>query len=276
MALSPPPRALLFDVFGTCVDWRTTVTTVLSHQAHFVLNAATSSLATTVRMRASSLTAEDWGRFAQQWRDSYMRFTRSIAQDESAPWKSVDEHYLSSLRELLQTWQLEGLWTDEETRTLSLIWHRLDPWSDAARGIEELNKLFYTCTLSNSNSGLLNDLKAYAKLEFTHVFGAEEFGTYKPHDRFYRGAVEKLGLQPGECALVAAHLYDLKAAKACGIRTIYVERPLEEDYSVEDVAKARQEGWVDLWLGADEEGFITVAERLGVDVNRERKRSVSH
>lgn len=142
MALSPAPCALFFDVFGTCVDWRTTVVKELEAQAHAALNSATASLASRVRLTASDMTAGHWELFAQQWRDGYQKFTRSLAMDPSVPWKSVDEHHLESLKELVRHWNIAGLWDDEELRALSLIWHRLEPWEDSAMGVAMLNRLF--------------------------------------------------------------------------------------------------------------------------------------
>jgi 2-haloacid dehalogenase len=125
-----------------------------------------------------------------------------------------------------------------------------------------------TATLSNGNTALLSDLKTHANLDFTHVLSAELFGSYKPSPKVYLGAVEKLGLQPHECAMVAAHLSDLRAAKDLGLQAIYVERPGEEDWAAEDVEKASSEGWVDLWVsqGVGNRGFMTMAENLGIDV----------
>lgn len=125
-----------------------------------------------------------------------------------------------------------------------------------------------TCTLSNGNISLLSDLRAFSNIPFTHLFSAELFGTYKPSPRVYIGATERLNLPPNQCAMVAAHLNDLKAAKQNGLQTIYVERVGEEEWSKEDIEKAKQEGWVDLWvsLGDGSKGFITVAEKLGIDV----------
>ncbi|KAJ4303314.1 hypothetical protein N0V90_002207 [Kalmusia sp. IMI 367209] len=277
MALQTSPRALFFDVFGTCVDWRTTVTRALDAQAHASLNSAAASLASTVRAKASEMTVADWGAFAQQWRNAYKIFTHRLAADPSIPWKSVDEHHLESLRELLVEWGLDGLFSDEEVRTLSLVWHRLDPWSDSGRGIMLLNRLSWTATLSNGNVSLLSDLKAHGNMEFTHILSAELFGSYKPSPTVYLGAAEKLGLQPRECAMVAAHLNDLQAAKSNGLHTIYVERPGEEDWSAEDVERAKEEGWVDIWVSRDEgsRGFITVAEKLGVDIAGETSKRLS-
>jgi 2-haloacid dehalogenase len=125
-----------------------------------------------------------------------------------------------------------------------------------------------TATLSNGNIALLSDLKTHGNLDFTHILSAELFGSYKPSPKVYLGAVEKLGLQPNECAMVAAHLGDLRAAKDLGLQAIYIERPGEEDWSVKEVEKASDEGWVDLWVsqGVGSRGLITMAERLGVDV----------
>jgi 2-haloacid dehalogenase len=125
-----------------------------------------------------------------------------------------------------------------------------------------------TCTLSNGNLSLLADLRAFSKIPFTHIFSAEDFGSYKPAPAVYLGAAAKLELPPNQCAMVAAHLNDLKAAKQNGLQTIYVERTGEEDWSEDEVDKARQEGWVDLWVSGkdDGKGFITVAEKLGIEL----------
>ena len=100
-------------------------------------------------------------------------------------------------------------------------------------------------------------------MEFTHIYSAEMFKSYKPSPKVYLGAAEKIGLKPEECALVAAHLDDLKAAKSNGFRTVYVERPQEERHR--DLS---EEGIADIWVGQDEDGFVTAAERLGVKVER--------
>lgn len=265
MARTAPPKALFFDVFGTCVDWRSPVTRTLHQQAHEKLNSATASLATTVRLKATNITVEEWGTFAQQWRDSYKEFVRAISQDPSIPWKSVDQHHYDYLVELVSIWGIEGLWTDEELRRLSLVWHYLDPWSDSSAGIAKLSEGTQTATLSNGNLDLLNDLKDHARLPFTHILSAEMFESYKPSPKVYLGAVDRLGLEPSECAMVAAHLNDLKASKSCGLQTIYVGRPREEDWSESEVEKARIEGWVDIWVQDGAGGFLAVAKELGFE-----------
>jgi 2-haloacid dehalogenase len=115
---------------------------------------------------------------------------------------------------------------------------------------------------------LLGDLRTFGSIPFTHLFSAELFGTYKPAPRVYLGAAEKLNLPANECVMVAAHLNDLKAAKENGLQTVYVERPGEEDWGDDEVEKAKQGGWVDLWISGKDgsKGFVTVAEKLGIDV----------
>jgi len=276
MSQKPQPRCLFFDVFGTCVDWRKTVTDTLWNAARESLNSPTSSLATRVRVTATDMTYEQWGELAQTWRNGYLKFTREIAANPGKTYKTVDQHHLESLKEILTARGLilprEGtepdnlvhdgsLWDEAQIQDLNLVWHRLNPWPDTCRGIQELNRKFYTCTLSNGNLSLLNDMVAHAKMEFTHVYSAEMFKSYKPSPKVYLGAAEKMGLKPEECALVAAHLDDLKAAKSNGFHTVYVERPLEErNYAL------KEEGIADIWVGQDENGFLTAAERLGMDV----------
>jgi 2-haloacid dehalogenase len=222
----------------------------------------TNALYTRAANTSSQMSVEEWGRFAQEWRDTYKVFTKSRANDRSLPMKTVDQHHFDSLQELLASWKLGGLWTTEELLDISLVWHRLDPWTDSEKGIEGFNTLGWTCTLSNGNTGLLQDLKGHARLDFTRLFSAEDFGTFKPNKAVYLGAIGKLGINPSQCFMVAAHLPDLKAAKGCGYRTIYVERPLEEDWDAYQVDDARKAAFVDLWITADENGFIAAVEKL--------------
>lgn len=101
----------------------------------------------------------------------------------------------------------------------------------------------------------------HGNMPFTHVYSAEMFQSYKPNPKVYLGAAEKMGLKPEECSLVAAHLDDLKAAKACGFSTIYVERPREERHP-----DLKKEGIADVWVNENEEGFVEVARKLGITV----------
>ena len=184
---SPSPslievKALFFDVFGTVVDWRSTVTRSLHHSAITALSASSShhTIPPPVRTKASSLQLSDWADFAASWRATYHAFTRSIATSANpgAPYKTVDEHHYDSLLDLLKEWDLQGLWSADEVKEMSLVWHRLDPWSDSCEGIRKLNRMFTTCTLSNGNVGLLKDMAKYAGLEWTEVLSSEMFKRY--------------------------------------------------------------------------------------------------
>lgn len=262
-------KALTFDVFGTVVNWRTSV-------EHALLSALATKLAAPdflslppgLQQRAQALAAtdtaaEDWApTFAQQWRNAYSKFTQGFRAGETA-WKDIDAHHHDSLIELLDTWELSGLFTPEEIRELSLVWHRLQPWPDSSEGIGALNALgLVTSTLSNGNTSLLTDLNAYGGLGFQRIISAEDFKAYKPDPKTYLGAAEKIGVRPGEVAMVAAHLGDLEQARKNGLRTIYVEREKEEAWGVEEERYAAAKEWVDLWVGVDEGGFVEVAKRL--------------
>jgi 2-haloacid dehalogenase len=152
-----------------------------------------------------------------------------------------------------------SLWTEAQLKHLGLVWHRLTPWPDTCRGLDLLNKKFSTVALSNTYNDLLQHLVAHSSIPFTHNYSSDMFQSYKPNSKVYLGAAEKLGVKPEECGLVAAHLGDLKGAKACGFYAIYVDRPLEEKNP-----ELREENIPDIVVKEDEDGLITLAERLGV------------
>jgi len=256
-------RALFFDAFGTVVEWRTCVTKALTAAAQQVLNSGR-VLPPDVRHRASTMGDRDWLALADEWRKSYGRFTRTF-DPSSKDFVSVDQHHYASLRDLLQQRGILDLFTDKELWSLTFAWHRLDPWSDSVPGLDLLNKKFITSTLSNGNVSLLEDLQKHGSLPFTHLTSAENFGAYKPSPLVYNGAAKLLGLDPAQCAMVAAHLSDLRAAKSCGFQTIYVERHLEEAWSADEVEQAKKDGFVDIWVDVNAGGFLEVARRLGIE-----------
>ncbi|RMZ87453.1 hypothetical protein DV736_g5319, partial [Chaetothyriales sp. CBS 134916] len=257
MSTVHPPKALLTDVFGTVVDWRGTVVKYLIVSAQKALDAPLSSTPGATREAATQVS---WPDFAQRWRASYYHFTRSYDSDKG-PFKSVDQHHLDALIELVQDCKIQSLWTDDQLKEISMIWHALDPWPDSSRGLRILNDKFITATLSNGNTALLSDLAKHGSLKYTHLLGAEDFKAYKPHPSVYLGAAERLGLEPSQCALVAAHLSDLAAARKCGYQTIYIDRQGEEEW--EHIKAARQ--WVDMWIDIDQGGFEEVARRFGLE-----------
>jgi 2-haloacid dehalogenase len=263
--LKTPPKALTFDVFGTVVNWRETVTATLIQcaAAQTSSSSQSASLSPELRTRLSKLSHEEWGKFAQEWRNSYKKFVKGFVPGETE-WRDIDTHHHLSLIDLLKKWELEDLYTEEEVGTLSLIWHYLDPWSDSSAGIHKLGTKFITSTLSNGNPSLLKDLQKHGNLGFKKLQSSADFKAYKPHPSTYLGAAKAMGFEPGEVAMVAAHLNDLKAARSCGFRTIYVEREREEDWSPGQEQYQDAKTWVDIWVKEEEEGFLEVARRFGI------------
>ena len=264
----PRPKALLTDVFGTVVDWRGSVTNHLQQSCAETLSS--SGRATTLSSKTREVASGfDWPAFAQAWRVTYFHFCHSYTPvpPGSPGFKSVGKHFRDSLEALLKENGLGELWSKEEMDDISRIWHKLAPWPDSAPGLKKLNNLgFVTATLSNGNTQLLTDLANFGKLPYARILGAEDFGAYKPHERVYRGAAEKLELKTEECALLAAHLGDLEAAKRCGYRTVYIGRENEEGWNKEKAEAARRERWVDMWVNLGEGGFEEVARRFeGLD-----------
>lgn len=252
-------KALVFDVFGTVVNWRLSITRHLIAYATSKRNSTTTP--SHFQTKLSSMTDKDWGNFAQEWRDSYGKFTKGF-DPERDTWQTVDQHHRDALEKLLGKWGLGDLYSDEELHDLTMGWHRLSPWPEVVSGLQDLKQDYALATLSNGNRSLLEDLNDFGPLGFEpeHLFNAETFGAYKPHPSTYLGAVGKLGLEPGEVALVAAHLGDLASAREHGLKTVYVEREREEGWEEQKVAEAK--AWVDLWVGIGGRGFQEVGPRL--------------
>ena len=254
-------------MFGTVVDWRTSVTKYLQDKSFETLNSPASSIGMPVRLACAAI---DWGLFAESWRNSYYEFCSSQAnrpKGDHIAFKSVDDHHHESLRTLLTQHEIDGLWTDEEVLAISRVWHFLDSWPDSSRGLQILKDQGFTvCTLSNANLSLLNDMADFASLPWTHIFCAENLNAYKPNPDTYLGACKKLDLEPGDCALVAAHLGDLEAARKCGLQTVYIERPGEESWSDQKMRTAKEDGWIDCWIRLRENisdgGILEVARSM--------------
>ncbi len=195
-------RALVFDVFGTVVDWR-------------------AGVAREVRRLLPGLDAEA---FADAWRERYAPSMDRVRRGERR-WANLDELHRESLDSLLVEHAQDP---DEATRAeLVLAWHRLDPWPDAVAGLNRLRERYVLASLSNGNVALLVDMAKRAGLPWDAVLSAELFGHYKPDAEVYDGAARLLGLAPGQVLMVAAHIDDLVAARGRGLRTAFVHRPHE-------------------------------------------------
>lgn len=200
-------KALLFDVFGTVVDWRGGVIReggILGGEKGLEI---------------------DWPAFADAWRGRYQPSMRRV-RDGEIPWTNLDALHRASLEELLLEFEVAGL-TDEEKDNLNKSWHRLGPWPDSVPGLTRLKRRYTIAPLSNGNVSLLTNMAKRAGLPWDVILSAELARHYKPDREAYLTSVELLGLHPEQVMMAAAHPDDLRAAAEAGLRTAYVHRPLE-------------------------------------------------
>ncbi|HEV2300392.1 MAG TPA: haloacid dehalogenase type II [Stellaceae bacterium] len=201
-------KALCFDVFGTVVDWRSSI------------------IAEARALGARKAIAADWERLADLWRARYQPSMDRVRRGE-VPWANLDALHRATLDGLLAELAITGL--DEADKTeLNLAWHRLDPWPDSVPGLTRLKRRYIIATLSNGNVGLLVDMAKRAGLPWDTVLSAELVHRYKPDPATYRSAIEFLGGGDADAVMmVAAHNGDLAAAAAHGMKTAFVARPAE-------------------------------------------------
>lgn len=232
-------RALAFDVFGTVVDWHGSI----------VAEGAE-------RWSPRGVDA-DWPALATAWRRRYQPSLQRVRAGERA-WTPLDVLHRESLDDLLPEFGLGDL-GEAERAELNRVWHRLRPWPDAVPGLRHLASRYRLATLSNGNRALLEDLVRFGSLPL-EVLSAEDFGAYKPDPRTYRGAAERLGCDPAELMLVAAHPDDLRAAAGQGLQTGYVLRPLEWG---SDGAPPPKDAAFEASFDVVARDFVDLAARLG-------------
>jgi 2-haloacid dehalogenase len=196
-------EVLLFDVFGTVVDWHGSI----------------------VREMARDHPQVDGAAFARAWRAGYKPAMARVRSGELG-WTLIDDLHRTILDGILPDFGLAHL--DAAARAhLNRVWHRLAPWPDSVEGLQRLKAKYICSTLSNGNLGLLTRMAKRAGLPWDCVLSAEVFRAYKPDPATYLGAAKVFDIPPERVMLVAAHHDDLAAARACGLRTAYVERPFE-------------------------------------------------
>ncbi|TCD66350.1 hypothetical protein EIP91_001454 [Steccherinum ochraceum] len=210
-------EALLFDVFGTVVNWKSSVIKQLA-QSHGIPEDILAA------------TPTDWDAFAVEWRTKYYQQTKKVSESGIGS-TNIDVVHRQLLDEMLETprWQhLSAHWGDKKREEMTRFWHKLDGWEDSSRGLYSMKKDFILGTLSNGSARLLVDL--HADLPWDIVFSGDIIGSFKTNPKMYLGAVEKLDLKPHKVAMVAAHRHDLVAAATHGMKTVYVRRPTEDAY----------------------------------------------
>jgi 2-haloacid dehalogenase len=230
-------KALTFDVFGTVVDWRKSIT------------------AEGKKLGRKKKLDLDWIAFADAWRAGY-RPAMDRVRHGNLPWTNIDTLHRMILDDLLVRFRIEGL-TEAEKDHLNRAWHRLNPWKDSVPGLKRLKKKFVVATLSNGNVALLANMAKHAGLPWDCVLSAELFGHYKRDPEAYLGAARLLGLAPGQVMMVAAHKDDLDAAAATGLRTAFVARPMERgDPAKADIAPEAR-------FDVNAKDFVDLARQLG-------------
>jgi 2-haloacid dehalogenase len=201
-------QALIFDVFGTCVDWRTSVAREVEALG-----------------KAKGL-AIDGAAFADAWRAKYQPSMETVRSGKRA-WTILDVLHRESLDALLPGFGLAGKLSEPEIDHLNRVWHRLAPWPDTVEGLTRLKRKFIIAPHSNGNFALLVNMAKHSGLPWDAILGAETVRNYKPVPQSYQDAVRLLGLAPGQVMMVAAHNDDLRAAQAQGLKTAFVARPSE-------------------------------------------------
>jgi 2-haloacid dehalogenase len=221
-------RALLFDTFGTLVDWRAGLITQLEQwgAAHNIV--------------------ADWPGLIYAWRRESVPALARVRTGQRE-WANLDELQRETMRQLAPQFGLPTL-SNDTLDHLAKMWHELPPWPDTVEGMTKLRAKYLVAPLSNGHVALLMRLARAAGITFDAVFGADVFRQYKPDPQTYLGAATLLGCAPGEVMLVAAHPSDLAAAAACGLRTCFVSRPLEYGAGVV-VEQPPTEADVDLLVG---------------------------
>ncbi len=204
---TPAPKALIFDTFGTVVDWRGSI---IKEGAAWG------------KTKGAKV---DWAHFADRWREGYQPQLERVRRGQ-LPWTTLDVLNRELLEDLLKEFRIAGL-TEEEKEHWNRVWHRLEPWPDSVPGLTRLKKKFTIAPLSNGNFSLLTDMAKHAGIPWDAILSAELAKHYKPDREAYLTAASLLGLRPEETMMAAAHSSDLNAARSFGLLTGFIYRPNE-------------------------------------------------
>jgi len=200
-------KALVFDTFGTVVDWRSSVIAE-----------------GTAWGKAKALNI-NWVDFADRWRLGYGPTMDKVRRGE-IPWTRLDDLHRMILEDLLKEFKIEGL-TEEEKVSWTHVWRRLKPWPDSVEGLKRIKKKYVIAPLSNGNIALMTNLAKFGGLPWDAILGSELARHYKPDREVYVSAYYYLDLKPEEVMMCAAHASDLQAARSTGLRTGFIYRPNE-------------------------------------------------
>ncbi|KAF1992517.1 haloacid dehalogenase [Aulographum hederae CBS 113979] len=236
----PRPKAIFFDLMGTCLDWHSSILPALPGTS-------------------PEPSHQDISQFALDWRQGFFdelhaRFLRGDAQED------IDVTHRRVLDSLLEARNVD--WTEEERVRAVGSWHCMKAWPDVPDALEKLRRQSEIFVLANGTTRLQLDLVKSSGLHFHMLFSSQLLGLTKPDPAMYKKAVSLVGVEPEECFMVAAHAYDLRAAKAIGMRTAYIQRWTEDPQ--EDMAKVQSENdlFFDGRCGTAAGGMYQLADQL--------------
>ncbi len=213
------PVAIVFDTFGTVVDWRSSL------------------IADLTAYGASRGVSADWPALADAWRAAYHPSMDRVRKGQQ-PWTTLDNLHRASLDRLITDFAITGL-TEDDLVHINRVWHRLHPWPDAVPGLTRLKSRFIIGPLSNGNVSLLLNMAKFAGIPWDMIFGSDLFQHFKPDPETYLGVARLLDLKPDQVMMAAAHNSDLGNARACGLMTAFFPRSNEygpdqkRDYAAE-------------------------------------------
>jgi len=231
-------KVLAFDVFGTVVDWRSSV------------------IAEGEQLGKAKGLNIDWTAFADAWRGIYRPYMDRVGAGE-LPWTKLDDLHRQMLEATLKQFGVNSL-NETEKGHFNRVWHRLKPWPDSVPGLQRLKSQFVITTLSNGNVSLLTNMAKFAGLPWDCVLSAENVRHYKPAAEVYLLVPQLFDLKPEEVMMVAAHEHDLQSAQKHGLRTAFVHRPLERGPGKAAPVPPKEK--YDIVAG----DFIDLAAQLGV------------
>jgi len=233
-------RALVFDLFGTCLDWHTPLISTLSSAY-------------------PDIPSDDWSNFGFAWRAAFLALTATEGRRGS--FRPTTELYADALDDVIKNagkiGEVASKWTKEERETVSKAWSQMIPFKDTVSGVDLLRQKIIVIGLSNGSASSLIPMCKSARLGFDLLLTSDLIGTYKPSRKMYTKALHALDLKPEEVAMVAAHEWDLGAAREVGMKTIYIERWTEDRSVNRDALR----GEFDLYI--NEGGVIELARRFG-------------
>ncbi|CAE6463532.1 unnamed protein product [Rhizoctonia solani] len=232
-------KALVFDVFGTVFDWHTNVTRTLATHAR----------------PESPLTYSQWELFAHKWRQGIYVYRRAAV--ERGKYFSPETIYFRTLEELVGTQSVNEGWDETEMKLICESWKGQSPWEDTLDGMELLRAKFTVAALSNGSARDLIAMNRASGVTWDYFLTSDLIGAIKPSPESYKAAIRLLGYSPGEIAMVAAHEYDLDAARTHGMKTIYIDRDTEDTL----VDKRTFSERYDLFIGTG--GLRQLAKQLG-------------